>query len=173
MISFFGQKKAVTPTDQNYSWTVPIHIPFGVTRPPLGAVLAAAAWCKVWEFNAQGWLGSGGFLSHTATPSHHPFIDGISSTNHPAIEGTPHWNQLIYLLGIYAYMYTCMQLCTRKCSETHTHTHTDFTHTNILSVYICVHMATCAFFPYNNRKATDMSRLCFWVTELDDGNIPQ
>ena len=33
----------------------------------------------------------GGFLSHRAAPSHHPFLDWISLRNHPAIKGYPHW----------------------------------------------------------------------------------
>ena len=40
----------------------------------------------------QAVLIHGGFLSHRATPSHHPFIDGIFpwKLNHSAIKGYPH-----------------------------------------------------------------------------------
>ena len=35
----------------------------------------------------------GGFLSHRGTPSSHPFINGISIINHPAIGYFPHFRK--------------------------------------------------------------------------------
>ena len=44
-----------------------------------------------WDTNIHIYIYTyGGFLSHRGSPSHHPFLDGISRINQPAIKGYPH-----------------------------------------------------------------------------------